>query len=46
MAHHNIGTDLISDPRDLEVEVSSVEQVMEEINTLALTGDSEVKKVS
>ena len=46
VAHHNIGTDLISDPRDLEVEVSSVEQVMEEINTLALTGDSEVKKVS
>ena len=46
VAHHNIGTDLISNQRDLEVEVSSVEQVTEEINTLALTGDSEVTKIS
>ena len=46
MLKNYIDTDLISDPRDLEVEVSSVEQVTEEINTLALTGDSEVKKIS
>ena len=46
MLKNYTGTDLISDPRDLEVEVSSVEQVTEEINTLALTGDSEVKKIS
>ena len=44
LAHHNHGTDMIPDTRHQVDEVSStVEDVTEEINTLALTGDSEVK---
>lgn len=38
LAHHNIGTNIILDPREEEAEVDTVE-VTEELHCLALSGD-------